>query len=142
MSMSRKSHAQISELHDFDDTQEVPRLSIKPRPSLAPQPLNEESDLHAGLIERTRKSMAGFEAAQKKAQIQRRRSVKDAKKKQRESSYFPRVNEEVEVPDVSAVELMEGADPDYESVFKSRPKIKTSPAVSPTRSRIEEEDER
>ncbi|EPE31242.1 hypothetical protein GLAREA_12545 [Glarea lozoyensis ATCC 20868] len=141
MSMSRKSHAQISELHDFDDVQEAPRLSIKPRPSLAPQPLNEESDLHAGLIERTRKSMAGFEAAQKKAQIQRRRSVKDAKKKQKESSYFPRVNEEVEVPDVSAVELMDGADPDYESVFKSRPKIKTSPAVSPTRSRIEEEDE-
>jgi len=30
------------------------------------------------------------------------------------------------------VELIEG-DPDYESVFKSRPKIATSPALSPTR---------
>ena len=36
------------------------------------------------------------------------------------------------------VELLEG-DPDYESVFKSRPKIATSPAGSP--SRIWEEDE-
>lgn len=84
--------------------------------------------------------MAGFEAAQKKAQIERRRSVKDAKKKQRESSYFPKVEEEVGVPEVAAsnVEMLEG-DPDYESVFMSRPKIATSPAVSP--SRIWEEDE-
>ena len=139
--MARNSHAQISELHDFDDVQDVPKLYIKqPRPSLA-APLTEESDLHAGLIERTRKSMAGFEAAQKKAQIERRRSMKEAKKKQRESSYFPKLEEEVTAPDVSAVELMDGGDPDYESVFKSRPKIKTSPTASPTRGTIEEEDE-
>jgi hypothetical protein len=83
--------------------------------------------------------MAGFEAAQKKAQIERRKSVKDAKKKQRESNYFPKVEEEVVTPDASAIELIEG-DPDYESVFKSRPRIKTSPAVSPTRV-LEDEDE-
>jgi hypothetical protein len=76
--------------------------------------------------------MAGFEAAQKKAQLERRKSVKDAKKKQRESSYFAKVEEEVVTPDISAIELLE-EDPDYESVFKSRPKIKTSPAASPTR---------
>jgi hypothetical protein len=141
MSMSRTSHAQISELRDFDDIQEGPLLSIKPRASIVASPLDEEPDLHAGLIERTRKSMAGFEAAQKKAQIERRRSMKDAKKKQRESSYFPRVDEEIAGPDVNAVELLDGGDPDYESVFKSRPKIKTSPAVSPIRSRIDEEEE-
>lgn len=82
--------------------------------------------------------MAGFEAAQKKAQLERRRSVKDAKKKQRESSYFPKVEEEV--VEVAKVELMEG-DPDYESVFKSRPRIKTSPAVSPRRGVMDEEEE-
>lgn len=136
LSMSRTSHSQISELHDEYDIQDLPRLSIKPRPSLAPRPIEEESDLHAGLIERTRKSMAGFEAAQKKAQLARRRSVKDAKKKARESTYFPKVEEVVE-PDVSAIELIEG-DPDYESVFKSRPKIQMSPAVSPTREMEEE----
>jgi hypothetical protein len=139
--MSRTSHAQISEFRDFDDIQEAPLLSINSRPSPVASPLDEELDLHAGLIERTRKSMAGFEAAQKKAQIERRRSMKDARKKQRESSYFPRVDEETLAPDVNTVELLETGDPDYESVFKSRPKIKTSPAVSPIRNRIEEEEE-
>ncbi|KAH9210010.1 HAUS augmin-like complex subunit 6 N-terminus-domain-containing protein [Leptodontidium sp. 2 PMI_412] len=142
LSMSRTSHSQYSDLHDEFEITDLPRLSIKTaRPSLAPRAPSIESDPHADLIERTRKSMAGFEAAQKKAQIERRRSVKDAKKKQRESSYFPRVEEDaVATPEfgVASAELLEG-DPDYESVFMSRPKIATSPAVSP--SKIWEEDE-
>lgn len=139
--MARASHSEYSDLHDDFEIADLPRLSIKPRPSMAPKAQSAEAEpgKHADLIERTRKSMAGFEAAQKKAQIDRRKSVKDAKKKQRESSYFPKVEEEVVTPDVSAIELLEG-DPDYESVFKSRPKIKTSPAVSPTRI-WEDEDE-
>jgi len=134
LSMSRASHSQYSDLHDDLDIPDISRISIKPRPSMPSKTSSSESEagLHADLIERTRKSMAGFEAAQKKAQLERRRSVKDAKKKQRESSYFPKVEEEVVTPDISAIQLLEG-DPDYESVFKSRPKIKTSPAVSPTR---------
>jgi hypothetical protein len=134
LSMSRASHSQYSDLHDDMDIPDISRLSIKPRQStvlISKTSSSESEGLHADLIERTRKSMAGFEAAQKKAQLERRKSVKDAKKKQRESSYFPKV-EEVVTPDISAIELLEG-DPDYESVFKSRPKIKTSPAVSPTR---------
>ncbi|KAF8861022.1 hypothetical protein BDZ45DRAFT_618835 [Acephala macrosclerotiorum] len=139
LSMSRASHSHISDLHDEFDVPDLPRLAIKSRPSMAPRTSSvDDSDKHADLIERTRKSMAGFEAAQKKAQLERRRSVKDAKKKQRESSYFPKV-EEVVMPDISAIELLEG-DPDYASVFKSRPKIKTSPAVSPTRLAEEEEE--
>ena len=143
LSMSRTSHSQYSDLHDEFEIADLPRLAIKSRPSMAPRTPSIESDPHADLIERTRKSMAGFEAAQKKAQVERRRSVKDARKKQRESSYFPKVEEEKDCVDgqeaaASAVELLEG-DPDYESVFKSRPKIATSPAASP--SRIWEEDE-
>lgn len=142
LSMSRASHSQYSDLHDTHEISDLPRLTLKSRPSLVARTPSAESenDLHAGLIERTRKSMAGFEAAQKKAQLARRQSVKDERRKARESSYFPKVEEEPITPevDVSAVELMDG-DPDYESVFKSRPKIKTSPAVSPTR--IWEEDE-
>jgi len=103
-------------------------------------PAESEPSAHEGLLERTRKSMAGFEAVQKKVQLERRRSMKDAKKKQRESTYFPKVEEEAVTPDATAVELIEG-DPDYDSVFKSRPKIKTSPAVSPTRDWEEREDE-
>jgi len=135
LSMSRASHSQYSDLHDDMEIPDISRLSIKPHQSTAPVSKTSSSEsegLHADLIERTRKSMAGFEAAQKKAQLERRKSVKDAKKKQRESSYFPKVEEEVVTPDISAIELLQG-DPDYESVFKSRPKIKTSPAVSPTR---------
>jgi len=135
LSMSRVSHSQYSDLHDdVDNIADLPRLSIRPKQTQPPKrpPIEAEEQKHADLIERTRKSMAGFEAAQKKAQIERRRSVKDAKKKQRESSYFPKVEEEPLTPNIDPVELIEG-DPDYDSVFKSRPKIKTSPAVSPTR---------
>jgi len=86
--------------------------------------------------------MANMEAVQKKVQLERRRSVKEEKKKARQSSYFPKVEEKKETStlDISAIELMQG-DPDYESVFKSRPKIKTSPAVSPTRIWEESETE-
>lgn len=136
LSMSRASHSQYSDLHDdVDSLAELPRLPTKPR-SQPVVPSSSGEDKHAGLIERTRKSMAGFEAAQKKAQLERRRSVKDAKKRQRESSYFPTLNEEPSPVGINPVELIEG-DPDYESVFKSRPKIKTSPAVSPTRAGYE-----
>lgn len=135
LSMSRASHSQVSDLQDEFEILDVSRLSIRSRPMLSPQITSEaNSGLHEDLMERTKKSMAGFEMAQKKAQLERRRSVKDEKKKARQGSYFPKVEEEQSLtPDISAIELMEG-DPDYESVFKSRPKIKTSPAVSPMRS--------
>ncbi|KAH8590478.1 HAUS augmin-like complex subunit 6 N-terminus-domain-containing protein [Bisporella sp. PMI_857] len=136
LSMSRATHSKFDELDDLPD---LTRLSIKPNrrsSQLFTQDVDE--DKHADLISRTRKSMVGFEAAQKKAQLERRRSMKDAKKKQRESNYFPRVEEEQVTPSLDP-EVLIASDPDYESVFKSRPKIKTSPAVSPTR--IWEEDE-
>jgi hypothetical protein len=76
--------------------------------------------------------MAGFEAAQKKAQLERRKSVKDAKKRQRESSYIHTLDEEPSRGGIDPLELIEG-EPDYESIFKSRPKIMMSPPLSPTR---------
>ncbi|RDW58107.1 hypothetical protein BP6252_13518 [Coleophoma cylindrospora] len=139
LSMARSSHSQISDLHEDFDLEDAPRLSIKPKTS-SPLRSPSEIDPHADLIERTRRSMAGFEAAQKKAQVERRRSVKAAKKKERESSYFPKVEQSIP-EDVDPSILIEGSDPDYESVFKSRPKIKTSPAVSPTKEWSGGEDE-
>jgi hypothetical protein len=137
LSMSRASHSQYSDLHDdIDNLAELPRPPAKPR-SKQKAPNHPEEEKQAGLIERTRQSMAGFEAAQKKAQLERRRSIKDAKKQQRASSYFPTLDEEPSRGGIDPVKLIEG-DPDYESVFKSRPKIKTSPAVSPTRAGNEE----
>ena len=97
LSMSRTTLSKYSDLHDKFELDELPtpRLSIN-RPSMTIKIPTAESDngMHADLIQRTRKSMAGFEAAQKRAQIERRRSVKDAAKKQRQSSYFPKVQEE------------------------------------------------
>lgn len=107
------------------------------------------------LIARTRRSMAGFEAARQKAQLDRRRSQKKSNKvapRRDGSGWFTRVDEEDEgrneskVGDVSVVdELLLAVDeegggggdgagaPDYEAVFRSRPKIKISPAASPMR---------
>lgn len=135
----------------MDDPDDFSSLPLNPHlsPSPVKSPASDEAGKHDALIERTRKSMAGFEAAQKKAQLSRRRSVKEAeakakaKAKERESSYFPSVLEET-VPSIDATELMEG-DPDYADVFKSRPRIAMSPAVSPVRGgeveELEDEEE-
>ncbi|KAH7031517.1 HAUS augmin-like complex subunit 6 N-terminus-domain-containing protein [Microdochium trichocladiopsis] len=105
-----------------------------------------QSNPHEDLIARTRRSMAGFEAARQKAQLERRRSQRRSKvAPRRDGSYFPRLDEEENngVGDTSVVdELLLQVDsgaPDYEAVFRSRPKIKTSPAASPMRLWAEEE---
>lgn len=93
--------------------------------------------------------MAGFEAAQKKAQLERRQSIKDEKRKQRQS-YFPRVVQEEEeslspaTPAIDREVLMDGNDVDYASVFMSRPRIALSPTPAKDRmmsSMIESEDD-
>ncbi|KAI1775420.1 HAUS augmin-like complex subunit 6 N-terminus-domain-containing protein [Hypoxylon cercidicola] len=95
----------------------------------APQAGEEYEDL----VARTRRSMAGFEAARQKAQLERRRSQRKSKMVQRKDSYFPRLEEEA-VGDTSiAEELIEAGAEDYEAVFKSRPRIQTSPLPSPTK---------
>lgn len=100
------------------------------------------------LIARTRRSMAGFEAARQKAQLERRRSLRRTKTSPRKdgNAYFPRVDEDGEggcAGDTSIVdELLSvetgGGEVDYEAVFRSRPKIKMSPAASPLRKWDEE----
>ncbi|KAI0995718.1 hypothetical protein K3495_g12463 [Podosphaera aphanis] len=130
MSMARTAHSR----HPDAQESEVIKSSSSPKKlrSLSiPKTSNVESELELGadLTQRTRMSMVGIEAAQKKAQLDRQRSLKAATRQQREYSYFAK--DEVSTPvDVSAMELIEG-NPDYESVFKSRPKIKTSPTICP-----------
>ncbi|RFU31116.1 hypothetical protein B7463_g5227, partial [Scytalidium lignicola] len=139
MSMAHVSFAPDPQ-DNFEGFSDIPNLPARPAaPKTVSKPTSETDDKYAGLIERTRKSMVNFEATQKKAQIERRRSVKEAEKKQRKSSFFPKVEEEPPItPSLETAELFEG-DPDYESVFKSRPKIKTSPAVSPAKTWEREE---
>lgn len=91
------------------------------------------------LASRTRRSLAGFDAARHKAQLERRKSQRKPRLAPRkEGSYFPKVEEEEETTttldvdqSVLAEELMEGRDVD--AVFKSRPRLQTSPAPSPGR---------
>ncbi|KFA77441.1 hypothetical protein S40288_03117 [Stachybotrys chartarum IBT 40288] len=84
------------------------------------------------LASRTRRSMAGFEKAKQKAQMERRRSQRRSKvPPRREGSYFPRVDEDPQEQTMLTEELM--AEEDMEAVFRSRPKIKASPLPSPTR---------
>lgn len=93
----------------------------------------ERGEEYEDLITRTRRSMAGFEAARQKAQLERRRSERKSKIAQRKDSCFPRVEEEA-VGELSVVEgLIEDGQEDYEAIFKSRPRIATSPAPSPYR---------
>ncbi|KAK4222970.1 HAUS augmin-like complex subunit 6 N-terminus-domain-containing protein [Podospora fimiseda] len=96
------------------------------------------------LVARTRRSMAGFEAARQKAQIERRKSLKRSKLPATPAGQrFPALGEDDEEDDVGnnttlIVEelLNEGKDDDYEAVFMSRPKIATSPVATPAAKRF------
>ena len=95
-------------------------------------------DAQEDLLARTRRSMAGFDAAQQRAQMARRRSQRQSKAakataKYERGSYFPAVDEDDgDSTLLLAEELMDG-NQDYESVFMSRPKIKTSPVGTPVK---------
>ncbi|KAG7287558.1 hypothetical protein NEMBOFW57_007070 [Staphylotrichum longicolle] len=104
---------------------------------------NGEAAEHEDLVARTRRSMVGFEAARQKAQLDRRRSLRKGKQGPSPStpaaaagktSYFPAVDEEEGNTTVLAEELMNGDHrDDYEAIFMSRPKLKTSPIGTPVR---------
>ena len=98
-------------------------------------------DGYEDLVARTRRSMAGYEAARQKAQLERRRSLRRSRMPQplpqRRGSQFPRLDEDGADADASIVEelLDAGAtgDVDMEAVFRSRPKIAASPPMSPAK---------
>lgn len=88
------------------------------------------------LSSRTRLSMVGLEQAQKKAQLKRRRSLRQSSvppRKEGVGGHFPTVEEQPSQDHHSglAEELM--LEEDMEAVFKSRPKMRTSPLGSPTK---------
>lgn len=134
---TRLSMARMSRSNDLSDDEEdlEQTLSLhRPKPMATPETIPEQgNDDSDDLVARTRKSMAGFEAARQKAQLERRRSQKKSRALQRrEGSYFPKLAEEDDHEDtlVLTSELMEG-EQNYDDVFMSRPKIKTSPVPSP-----------
>ncbi|KAK0714717.1 HAUS augmin-like complex subunit 6 N-terminus-domain-containing protein [Lasiosphaeris hirsuta] len=149
LSMARRTSQAVSQAVAADeDDEELERLPVKRNgPTISvdpPQPAEQqyqnggtdEADVpYEDLASRTRRSMAGFEAAQKKAQLERRRSIRKSKQIQPAPAgrNFATVDEEENTTLVLAEELMSVEHVDYDSVFMSRPKIKTSPVGTPVR---------
>ncbi|KAF7945071.1 hypothetical protein EAE96_009851 [Botrytis aclada] len=150
MARSNPRYSKSNLNDDFDDLPDIDRLTLNAKSRATPVKSSvTEEEKHADLIERTRQSMAGFEAAQKRAQLERRQSIKDEKRKQRQS-HFPKVVQEEEdslspaTPAIDREVLMDGNDVDYASVFMSRPRIAVSPTPAKDRmisSMMESEDD-
>lgn len=153
----KKSRQSIANLEEYDELQLVPspqplrnpkiRLSSVPymsgmaedeTPSVDDFGMAEEAakKTEAGersddLVERTRQSMRDLDlaAVASKAQLERKKSVRAAARKKRES-FLPQRNSVYE--DEDTMQLIEHADEvDYEDAFRSRPKIAMSPNISP-----------
>ncbi|KAB5555084.1 HAUS augmin-like complex subunit 6 N-terminus-domain-containing protein [Coniochaeta sp. 2T2.1] len=149
LSMARRDSKGPS-LDDDDDEPDL-TLSLRSPPTVTISPVQPTQSLsipeepdeqgYEDLVSRTRRSMAGFEAARKKAQLERRRSQRQSSRPQpaghrRDGSMFAAVDEEGEMGDTTlllAEELMNNETDDYEAIFKSRPKIKTSPVGTPVK---------
>ncbi|KAI1170659.1 HAUS augmin-like complex subunit 6 N-terminus-domain-containing protein [Nemania sp. FL0916] len=131
MSMSRTTSLEME-----DDTPPVSPVKTSHTRAISQPVMNDDPEPgedYEDLITRTRRSMAGFEAARQKAQLERRRSQRKSKIVPRKDSYFPKVDEEA-TGELSVVEgLIEDGQEDYEAVFKSRPRIATSPSPNPNR---------
>ncbi|KAI0427274.1 HAUS augmin-like complex subunit 6 N-terminus-domain-containing protein [Xylaria sp. FL1042] len=143
LSLAERTRMSMTRTTSFEPEDETPQHSpVKESHTQAGNEPTTNNDPERGeeyedLISRTRRSMAGFEAARQKAQLERRRSQRKSKIAQRKDSYFPRVDEET-VGHLSVIEGLIDDDQDYEAIFKSRPRIATSPAPSPARLRDEE----
>ncbi|KAM7197233.1 HAUS augmin-like complex subunit 6 N-terminus domain containing protein [Rhypophila sp. PSN 637] len=130
----------ISEDHEHDHFESHSSNNEEPEPE------------YEDLVSRTRRSMAGFEAARQKAQLEQRRSQRKSRQasaSKPSNSYFSTstsLDEEDDEDDLTitgggmdstlliAEELMSGeGQNDYDAVFMSRPKIKTSPVGTPTK---------
>ncbi|KAI0593644.1 HAUS augmin-like complex subunit 6 N-terminus-domain-containing protein [Biscogniauxia sp. FL1348] len=148
LSLTERTRMSMSHSNPFDVENESPPPSpLKASPTKTIDETITHDNLDQGeeyedLVARTRRSMAGFEAARQKAQLERRRSQRREKMVQKKDNHFPRLDEEEEaVGDASvAEELMEDDTVDYAAVFKSRPRLATSPVPSPNR-RWDDDDE-
>lgn len=123
LSMAPRSSSLFLEEEDADLDPTVTSATTPPT-TTDPTSVIEE-DEPSDLVSRTRRSMAGFEKAKQKAQLERRRSQRRSKvPPRREGSYFPREEDTVITEEMMAEE-------DMEAVFRSRPKIAASPLPSP-----------
>lgn len=138
LSLAERTRMSMSRTRSYEKEDEAPQTSpVKLSPAESSEDISTSNVPQAGeeyedLVARTRRSMAGFEAARQKAQLERRRSQRKSKIVQRKDSYFPKLEEEA-VGDASIAEELIEAGADYEDIFKSRPRIQTSPLPSPAK---------
>ncbi|KAK8059092.1 hypothetical protein PG996_009022 [Apiospora saccharicola] len=128
--------------NDWDEDDTTQLLSPTPRPRVNIQALSNntvddptDSEDPEDLVARTRRSMQGYEAARQKAQLERRRSErKNRMVSPIKDNTFPILEEEDTAEQSTIIEeLLEQGVEDMELVFRSRPKMRTSPAPSPGR---------
>ena len=144
LSLTERTRMSITRTPSFDpdeydhDTQLLsptpkPRVNIQALSHNTAEPGPEEPE---DLVARTQRSMQGYEAARQKAQLERRRSERKSRmaSPRKENSHLP-VAEEDDVGEQSTFveELLDKGVEDMELVFRSRPKMRTSPAPSPGR---------
>ncbi|KAK5991513.1 hypothetical protein PT974_09797 [Cladobotryum mycophilum] len=128
LSLSERTQLSLTRKSSFFLDDEEPELVHEPASMCSSMVEHTGEELDAGtsssetaddLVSRTKRSMAGFEQAQQRAQLERRRSQRRAKALPRkESGYFPRVEEDLD----NLVERL-AEEEDMEAVFRSRPKI-------------------
>ena len=136
LSMSHMSKANShAHLGDLDDISEIlpPPQSLKPATQSSQFQSTSSSSSYSDLSARTRQSLSNSAPALEFAKFERRRAHKAAASAKR-ASYLPAKPLEMTLAsdaDGLSRKLFEEAD--YDAVFKSRPKIKTSPDMSPVK---------
>ncbi|KAI2464099.1 HAUS augmin-like complex subunit 6 N-terminus-domain-containing protein [Annulohypoxylon bovei var. microspora] len=139
LSLAERTRMSMTRTKSFEKEEDLTQLSpiklghVQSSSDNTTSHMTEMGEEHEDLVARTRRSMAGFEAAQQKARLERRRSERKSKVAPRKESYFPRLEEEIMHDTSIAEELMEDDEVDYEAVFKSRPRVQTSPLPSPSK---------
>ena len=145
LSMTRRGSQRLleDEEDENDDTQHAIPVT---RPTVATDQIDKSDHNgrrhdHEDLATRTRRSMAGYEAARVKAQLERRRSQRKSKpalsiRKDAASEALSELSEAQEDDEGDTTlllteSLLAAGGNDEEAVFKSRPKVKTSPMGTP-----------
>lgn len=139
LSLIERTRMTMSRTTSFEPLPESPSLPSLPMPPPPPLP-SSELDRQATLLERTRQSMISMQSAPRRQSL-----VPRQEKRQSRSSLFP-VNqfdtprtrksigkiEEARSLERTPTEVLLSDKVDYDRVFKSRPRIATSPIFSPT----------
>ncbi|OTB00376.1 hypothetical protein M426DRAFT_237147 [Hypoxylon sp. CI-4A] len=144
LSLAERTRMSMSRTISYEKEDDTLQMSpSKPSPAKSNtfsvrSPSPEKGEEYEDLLARTRRSMVGLEAAQQRARLERRRSQRESSKLvPRKDSYFPKLDEE-SMADASIIEELIEGDQDYDTVFKSRPRVQTSPLPSPSKTWVEE----